>query len=255
MACSVCNQAGHTKRTCKQVPVAKPDAVVTVQQTKMAYTYEQIIQAIKDACANIIHVFSTNSDGRNTSAFEERPYLNQIEKWLKENHPSLKFEHQPKPRHWWDFSVNGLPIDLKLTTGNADDACNKVAIIYTITAVEPKNKNMNFNKFNEILHSSSFKANRDRMTEFHYLAVNKKTGEFLLKSILDIHTYKTNPSNDLQINWKNEFLNISYMCSDFEEKSEQLINTLQNSVNQCIEGKKEFACTDIKALFAKKKAQ
>ena len=215
-----------------------------------SYTYSQIIQAILDACANIRHVFSANSDGRHTSAFEERPYLNQLEKWLKENHPPLKFEHQPKVRHWWDFMVNGIPIDLKLTTGCTDDACSKVAIIYTICASEPKNKNMNFNKFWEAIKACQKKPARDPMTEFHYLAVNKDNGEFLLKSILDIHTYKTNPSNDLQISWKNEFAETAYRTTDYKAKVRELLKAVQTSVKQSIQGKKEFADADIDADFA-----
>jgi hypothetical protein len=216
----------------------------------MDYTHPQIIQAIKDVSAKINLNYSKDGDGRITSAVKEMEYLNLLEKGLKENHPSLKFEHQPKVRHWWDFMVNGIPIDLKLTTGCTDDACSKVAIIYTICGSEPKNKNMNFNKFWETIKACQEKPARDPMTEFHYLAVNKDNGEFLLKSILDIHTYKTNPSNDLQISWKNEFAETAYRTTDYKAKIRELLKAVQTSVKQSIQGKKEFADADIDADFA-----
>jgi hypothetical protein len=54
------------------------------------------------------------------------------------------------------------------------------------------------------------------MTEYHYLVINKNTNEMLLKSIFDIHTYKSNPCNDLQINWDNEFKNIEYKIDNLK---------------------------------------
>jgi hypothetical protein len=216
----------------------------------MDYTYEQIIQAIKDVCAKINLIYSKDGDGRITSAVKEDEYLQQLKKGLKENHPSLTFEFQPVARWWWDCCVNTLKINLKLTTGGTDDACSKVAIIYTICGSEPKNKNMNFNKFWEIIKACQKKAVRDPMTELHYLAVNKNTGEFLLKSILDIHTYKTNPCNDLQINWKNEFAEIAYRTTDYKAKIRELLKAVQTSVNQSIQGKKDFAEGNIDAEFS-----
>jgi uncharacterized alkaline shock family protein YloU len=90
------------------------------------------------------------------------------------------------------------------------------------------------------------------MTEYHYLVVNKNTGKVLLKSILDIHTFKTNPCNDLQINWNNEFNHIDFVTpdTDFKAKIRQLLQAVQTSVKQAIEGMKEFAGADIGAEFA-----
>ena len=95
-----------------------------------SYTYDQIIQAVKGECAKINLIYSNDGDGRITSAVKEREYLNLLEKGLKENHPSLTFEHQPVYRWWWDCRVNGVPIDLKITNGGRDNAFNKVSIIY-----------------------------------------------------------------------------------------------------------------------------
>ena len=217
-----------------------------------SYTYPQIIQAIKDESAKINLTFSEDGDGRITSAVKEREYLDLLEKGLANSHPSLKFEHQPADRWWWDFRLNNMAINLKLTTGGTDNAFNKAAIYYTISGDEMDNKNMNFNKFWETIKGCPKKTERDRMTEYHYLVVNKKTGKVLFKSILDIHTFKTNPCNDLQINWNNEFNHIDFVTPDteFKAKIRELLKAVQTSVKQAIEGMKEFAGADIGAEFA-----
>ena len=214
------------------------------------YTYHQIIQAIKDECAKINLIYSKEGDGRITSAVKEKEYLSALEKGLKENYSSLKFEIQPVDRWWWDFRVNTLTINLKLTTGGTDNAFNKVAIIYTISGKEVEKKNMNYNQFFKTIKEFSKKSERNHMTEYHYLVVNKNDGNILLKSILDIHTFKTNPSNDLQINWTNEFKNSEYTCADFKLKIQELLKAIQTSVKQAMLGMKEFADADIDKEFS-----
>ncbi len=218
-----------------------------------SYTYPQIIQAIKYECTKINLIYSKDGDGRITSAVKEREYLNLLEKGLKDNHPSLKFEHQLVDRWWWDFRVNGLTINLKLTTGGADNAFNKVAIIYSISGNEVEKRNMNYNQFFKVIKECPKKVTRNHMTEYHYLVVNKNTGKVLLQSILDIHTFKTNPCNNLQINWSNEFNNIEFVTPDlnFKEKIQELLRAIQTSVKQAIAGMKEFADANIEAEFPK----
>ena len=203
--------------------------------------YPQIIQAIKDECAKINLIYSKDGDGRITSAVKEREYLNALEKGLKDK---FKFEHQPVDRWWWDFRVNDIPFNLKLTTGGTDNAFNKVAIIYSISGNEVEKKSMNYNQFYKIIKESPKKDERNHMTEYHYLVVNKNTGKVLLKSILDIHTFKSNPCNDLQINWNNEFAKMDFITPNFKEKIQELLKTIQTSVRQAIAGMKEFAEAD-----------
>ena len=216
-------------------------------------SYPEIIHAIKEECAKINLIYSKDGDGRITSAVKEREYLDLLEQGLKDNHPSLKFEHQPADRWWWDFRVNGLTINLKLTTGGTDNAFNKVAIIYSISGNEVEKRNMNYNQFFKTIKECPKKAERNHMTEYHYLVVNKNTGRILLKSILDIHTFKTNPSNDLQINWTNEFNHIEFITPDlhFKGKIQELLKAIQTSVKQAVAGMKEFADANIEAEFPK----
>ena len=87
------------------------------------------------------------------------------------------------------------------------------------------------------------------MTEYHYLVVNKETGKILLKSIFDIHTFKSNPCNDLQINWKNEFQHTEYITLDFNAKIQELLKVIQTSVKQLITSMKDFAEADFDVLY------
>jgi hypothetical protein len=218
-----------------------------------AYTYTQIIQAIKDECGKINLTYSKEGDGRLTSAVKETEYLSLLEAGLKEKHPSLKFEKQPVERWWWDFRVNAIPFNLKLTTGGTDNAFNKVAILFSLTGKEVEKRNMNFNQFFKILKDTPKKTERNRMTEYHYLVVNKTDGKVLLKPILDIHTFKSNPCNDLQINWANEFLHMEFVIPDgeFQQKIQQLLKTIQTSIRQAIASMNDFANADIEAEFPK----
>jgi adenine-specific DNA-methyltransferase len=102
---------------------------------------------------------------------------------------------------------------------------------------------MNFNQFHKFINEYKHKTERNYNTEYHYLVVNKNDGQILLKSIFDIHEFKTNPSNILQINWSNELKHIDFVTlnSEFNTKIQQLLKTIQTSVIKDIENKKTFA--------------
>ncbi len=206
-------------------------------------TYSEIIKAILDECNKISLTFSQEGDGRITSAVKEAEYLKQLEGGLKQQHPSLCFELQPVERWWWDFRVNSIPFNLKLTTGGTDNAFNKVAILFSISGKEVEKRNMNYNQFYKVYKESVKKTQRDPMTEYHYLVVQKQTGKILLKSIFDIHSFKSNPCNDLQINWSHEFQHIHYKTPDdkYIEKTRELLTTIQTSVKQAMASMNDFA--------------
>lgn len=215
-------------------------------------SYTDTIAAIKEVCAKINIAYSKDGDGRITSAVKEKEYLDLLEKGLKEKMPSVLI-CRPPDRYWFDIRVNLIPINLKLTTGGTDNAFNKTAIIYSITGTEVEKRNMNYNQFLKTLKDLPKKPARNISTEYHYLVVNKDTKQTLLKSILDIHTYKSNPCNDLQINWTNEFNHLDYYIADSEckVKIQELLRTIQTSVRQAIAGMKEFSECNIEADFPK----
>jgi hypothetical protein len=211
-------------------------------------TYEETIHAIKEACKKTNITFTTDEDdGRISSAVKETPYL----KALVENLPAGFKTERPKARFWYDIIINGIPINLKLTTGKADNAFNKKAVNATLACggVFATTQNTDFNAFYENLKSCS-KNERNLATEYHYLAIDKNTGEILLKPLLDIHSYKTNPSNIMQINWKNEFSHIAYRSPDYKAKVRDLLKTIQTSLKEWYERSKTFIEADIDADFA-----
>jgi len=212
-------------------------------------SYADTISAITSECEKIHLTYSSTGDGRITSAIKEKEFLETLEKGLRQNYPSISF-HIPADRYWYDVMINNLPINLKLTTGGTDNVFNKVAILYTISGEVVKKRNMNFNAWYSELNSCTKKTARDRMTEYHYLVVEKTSGKFLLKSILDIHTFKTNPCNILQINWANEFLYKEHTTADldFKQTIQHILKKVQASIQQCIAGMKEFAEADMNAL-------
>jgi hypothetical protein len=213
-------------------------------------TYTETIQSIKEECGKINITYSKKGDGRIISAIKEKAYLDKLEAGLKAKHPSIEII-RPKERFWFDIQINGIPINLKLTTGKTDNAFNKRSIVASISCSDPSiSQNTNFNKLYDALKSCSKSDERNPSTEYHYLVVHKNTGTILLKSILDIHSYKSNPSNILQINWNNEFKNIDYTCDDFKEKIRELLKTIQTSLKKQYENSKKFLEANIDKDFA-----
>jgi len=215
-----------------------------------SYTHEQTIQAIIEECSKINLTYSEEGDGRITSAVKEKPYLDALEAGLSAKDPSFKIV-RPKDRFWYDIEINGIPINLKLTTGKTDNAFNKRSIVASTSCSDQSvSQNTNFNKLYDVLKGCARLEERKPSTEYHYLVVHKKTGTILLKSILDIHSYKPNPSNILQINWENEFKHIAYACGDFKAKIRELLKTIQTSLKKQFENSKRFIEADIDKDFA-----
>ncbi len=215
---------------------------------KFSYTYEKTIEIIKEACSTINLEYSCEGDGRLTSAIKEGEYLENLIKYLKEKYPKI-IVVKSRPRYWNDIVINDIHINLKITTGGTDNVFNKSSIYYTITGKLLHKNNINWNEWYEALKQSKIKINRDIQTEYHYLVVNKTTGEVLLKSILDIHTYKSNPSNILQINWNNEFKEHLYQNGSYKEKILELLSTIQFSLKKRRENEENFVSADISKLY------
>jgi hypothetical protein len=116
--------------------------------------------------------------------------------------------------------------------------------MYTLTGIEQDMK-MNFDEFWSLVNVSTKKQVREPESEYHYVAVDKNCGKFLLKSIIDIHSYKTNPTNILHINWNHEFAHINYKCKDYAQKSKELLKTVRTSIKQDIVGKVPCAMTNL----------
>ena len=203
-------------------------------------TYQETIAAIKATAASI-QVERIGEDGRIGSAMSEKPFLEELKRRL----PTTYQVDISPPRAACDVMINGIRINAKLTDcKTADNAANKPSLFWSITG-EQYPYSSNWNQFLEKLMAAKaagkIKAERDPMTEYHYLAKNKTTGEVLLKSVFDIHTYVSNPSNDLQINWGNEFAHADYVAPDYKKKVAELLGAIQHSVREMISRTQSFA--------------
>jgi hypothetical protein len=186
---------------------------------------------------------------------KETPFLNEMKCILLEKHPDWVIVISP-PRASCDIMVNSIRINLKLTDcKSADNSVNKPSIYYSITGLTTYPYSSNWNAFLDRLidakNRNQIKTQRHKPTEYHYLVKNKLTGDVLLKSIFDIHDYVSNPSNDLQINWKNEFAHYEYHTEDanYLPKVQSLLVCIQTSVKEMIERTKRFADADIESII------
>jgi hypothetical protein len=247
--------ASEESLDCKELVAAIEEVPLEASSADAAAdTYSDTINTILEV-AKAISVQRSSADGRIDSAVKEGPFLESLKEKLLELEPSWTIIISP-PRASCDIMINNIRINLKLTDcKSADNSANKPAIYYSITGLTTYPYSSTWNDFLEHLNvaaaANQIKKVRCELTEYHYLVKNKITGDVLLKPIFDIHTYISNPSNDLQINWKNEFENMSYATADADyiKKVESLLTCLQKSVQAMIERTKKFAEADINGLL------
>lgn len=226
----------------------KPAIMTTPEYLATVAEIEAVATAIGVAKAG-------GGDGRIDSAMKEGPFLEEMKRMLLEKHPDWTIVISP-PRASCDILVNSIRINLKLTDcKSSDNSVNKPSIFYSITGQTTYPYSSNWNEFldklTEAKAAHQIKTERYKPTEYHYLVKNKLTGEVLLKPIFDIHTYVSNASNDLQINWKNEFANKAYATedADYVKKVQSLLLCIQKSVKEMIERTRRFAEADVESLI------
>lgn len=217
--------------------------------------YEYLVSEIQNVATQIKTQQYSGSDGRLDSAIKEGPFLEEMRAKLLQKNPTWDVQISP-PRAACDVIINGLQINLKLTDcKTSDNSSNKRALYYSITGHTdyPQSSTWNYflTRLAEAKETNKIKRVRDKMTEYHYLVKNKLSGEVLFKSVFDIHTYISNPSNDLQINWRNEFVNKGYYTNDEEylNKVASLLQCIQKSVGEMIRRNSAFAQTNIRDLI------
>jgi hypothetical protein len=210
---------------------------------------QKTLDAIKAAALSIA-VQRIGEDGRIGSAMSEGPFLEELKRLLPADFVTVI----SPPRAPRDLIVNGMRFNLKLTDCHtADNAASKPSLFWSITGQEyPYSSNWNdfLQKFQEAAAAGHVKKEREPMTEYHYLVKNKKTGEVLVKSVFDIHTYVSNASNDLQINWANEFAHPDYVAPDYMAKVQELLGAIQRSVREMIQRTEKFATADFGAILS-----
>jgi len=211
-------------------------------------SYNTIIKAIRGICSNIRINFNPSGDGRIEAAIREDEYLQLFKARMETEHPEIQVEIAP-PRFWYDVRVGNIPINLKLTTLGTDNCMNKKAVYYSITGNEEYPYASNWNDFWKRICDGPRKVERDQMTEYHYLVINKIDGTFILKAMLDIQNFRPNASNDLQINWKNEFKVQDILSDDPDESVKNLLSVIQTSVRMAHSTSKSFLDADISSAW------
>ena len=213
-------------------------------------TYNAVLSVAKQ-----ISITRTEGDGRIDSALKEIPFLNEMKRLLLEMFPDWQIIISP-PRASCDIIVNYIRINLKLTDcKSSDNSVTKPSIYYSITGLTTYPYSSNWNEFldriTDAKSANQIKIQRQVRTEYHYLVKNKLTGDVILKPIFDIHTYVSNASNDLQINWKKEFEKSEYRTedADYTKKVHSLLVCIQKSVREMIDRTRRFADADMSALL------
>jgi hypothetical protein len=204
------------------------------------------LDAIRQAAKSIILEYPHGEDGRLTSAVKETEYLHK----LKESLGDLYTFEFPQKRHWYDFKVDGICINLKITDGGGDNAFNKKALVFTWSGNAPEKAPGNMNKMLGVIKELPRALHRDPLTEYYYLVVHKETGKVLLKSLVDIHTYKDNcAGNVMQIHWNSEFANESYTAPDRGAKMIELLKVVQTACRKQMKNMSQFVEFNIDSLM------
>lgn len=173
-------------------------AFVPPSRTHLHVPYEEIIATVERAARDIVARYG----GRTQSAIDENSYLTQLGARVHEIQPLIQFEISGvaagtapagKDRSWWDFRADGIPFNLKLTSGASNDnAFNKQGILCSITGHINQPERIDWKYLTTRVQRRYWLTQRSRATEYHYLAIHKTKGFLCLKSLLDIHEYKPN---------------------------------------------------------------
>lgn len=214
-------------------------------------SYAHISRWISAACRQVRTEYMCHryqrahkGDGRLQSAHEEKWFLNRLVHHLRGMHPTLPIERSAT-REWYDIRVCGIPINLKLTCGGTDNAFNKMSIEYTIRGDVPDKKKISFNEWLDHLVEAlpNMSDRRDRRREYHYLVFNKKDGRFQFTSLLDIRSFRSNPTNILQICWRREFQPDASVSRERYQKGKtvrRILEVIRQSLLQDYQRKKRF---------------
>jgi hypothetical protein len=211
-------------------------------------TCNEIIRLSKNAYKDI----STTEDGRIVSAIKEKDVLEILQRRIVSEHPTWKFD-VPKARDTADFSINGIWVNLKLTAcKTSDNAFSKRGFVRSLTGNGNYPKQSNWTTFLNFIKTNGVLKHRSRMSEYHFLVINKKNDDVLLKSVFDIYRYKTNPSNILQIDWHREFDFKSHFTPDidYRKKAISVLQTIQDSIRQQMSIMQPYADADFEDIVS-----
>lgn len=124
--------------------------------------------------------------------------------------------------------VTGLicVINIKTTGGSSDNAFSKLGLLIALTDIPFADlpSTIDWNKWTELVYKH--KANVPGR-DYWYLVLDKNDmSHIIIRGAKQINTWNPNPSNDLQINWKEEWDMPPDDCS-FDEAFDKILNGLK----------------------------
>lgn len=120
---------------------------------------------------------------------------------------------------------------------------NKKAIIYSLTNIKEEDikPSINYNKMKNII-DNNLNIERNKNKEYYYLYIDKKDSTIIIKSILDIQSKISNPSNIFQINWTKE-KDVKHIFNDFNNicpSKNQIYDVIKTSLKKYLESFNDF---------------
>ena len=176
----------------------------------------QICSYLKQTSFNLS---SDNTDGRIDSIKNEYEVLQRIEK-----SPNFNIKI-PSSRSWADFFIDGIPVNIKITTTKtADNAGSKEGIYYTLTGLAYQGSN-DWEHYLHLLKDNIKKTDKD----YYFLVINKTDlNDIFFNSLRYINTLVPNGNNlPFQIKWAD---NRDLIRRDFNNSKWLLLNTLGKSL-------------------------
>lgn len=170
-------------------------------------------------------------DGRYNSIKDEQTIIHHLSQ-------NFIIEQAPCTRSWYDFKLHSkkgthqpIPINIKVSRGQKDNALNKKAIVYSFTDLSENDipKAMSFNKMSELIKKYK-KKERDVRKEYYYMYVDKNDGRVIVRSLCDIQNYVNNNHNWLQIAWNKEKMVEPIIKDDIDECYENIREKLAISL-------------------------
>lgn len=173
---------------------------------------------------------SLDEDGRINSIFDEKQIIDLLIKQYGE-----KNVIKQKPKHWFDVSFYGIPLQIKSSSfgnGASDNFSSKKAILWALTnfTIEQVSKApMEWSKFDELL-LKNLKELPGR--DYPILVFDKDERKFHTLSIRTLQVLTPNGSNlPFQINWQK---NQKSILRDYEEAKNFILSAYKESARRAV---------------------
>ena len=149
-----------------------------------------------------IEASTLHEDGRVNSIKDEDNIISEMKRLFKDR---IK---EPKARHWYDVMIDGIPCQIKASTGGSDNFSSKKAVVYTLTNMiitEVDRMKNGFPVFDNIIRQ---RRDDNNQRDYPIVVLDKNTNTLHLKTLKTLTCLVPNGNNlPFQINWNKELTN------------------------------------------------